>query len=283
MAAGFRGSLTVVDVIAKFNITQSGNPDGQPLVFAHGYGCDQNMWRFVTPAFSDEYRIVLFDYVGAGGSDLASYDPERYASLDAYADDVVEIVRELDLRDVILVAHSVSSSIGALAAIKEPDRFARLVMVCPSPRFINDGQYVGGFEESDIEELLESLESNYLGWSGAMAPVIMGNPDKPELGQELTESFCRTDPEIARRFAHATFRADNRTDFTKVPVRTLVLQCTNDVIAPVSVGMFVRDAVPDSTLVMIEATGHCPHMSAPDLTTEAIQGFLRESATAGAR
>ena len=263
-----------MDVTTKYNVTEAGAADGQPMLFAHGYGCDQNMWRFVAPRFAETHRTVLFDYVGAGGSDHTAYDPKRYSSLEAYADDVVEIVTELDLRDVVLVGHSVSSTIGALATIKAPERFARLVMVCPSPRYVNDGPYVGGFEESDIDELLESLEANYLGWSGAMAPVIMGRPDRPDLGDELTESFCRTDPEIARRFAEATFRSDNRTDLAKVPVPTLVIQCTNDVIAPVSVGTYVAEQVPDATLAMLEATGHCPHMSAPDETTEAIAGFL---------
>ena len=269
-----------MDVIAKYNVTESGNPDGQPMLFAHGYGCDQNMWRLVAPRFADDHRVLLFDYVGAGGSDHASYDPDRYSSLEAYADDVLEIVTELGLRDVVFVGHSVSSTIGALASVKEPDRFAKLVMVGPSPRYINDDGYVGGFEEQDIAELLDSLESNYLGWSGAMAPVIMGNPDRPELGQELTESFCRTDPEIARRFAHVTFRSDNRADLSKVPVPTLVIQCTNDVIAPVTVGEYVRDTVPDATMVLLQATGHCPHLSAPDETYDAIAGFVGRPVTA---
>ena len=271
-----------MDVIAKYNVTFRGNPDGQPMLFAHGYGCDQNMWRFVTPRFERDHRIVLFDYVGAGGSDTAAYDPQRYATLDGYAADVVEIVTGLDLRDVVLVAHSVSSMIGALATIQAPDRFAQLVMVGPSPRYVNDAGYVGGFEERDIDELLESLEANYLGWSGAMAPVIMGNPERPELGEELTESFCQADPAIARRFAEATFRSDNRADLPHVPVPTLVLQCTNDVIAPVSVGRYVAEQVPDATLVMLDATGHCPHLSAPSETADAIESFLRK-APAGVR
>ena len=182
------------------------------MLFAHGFGCDQNMWRHVAPAFEDDYRIVLFDHVGAGGSDLSAYDPERYASLHGYAEDVLEICRELDLWDVVFVGHSVSAMIGVLAAVEEPERFAALVLVGPSPRYIDDDDYVGGFTREDIDELLESLESNYLGWSSAMAPVIMGNPDRPELGEELTNSFCRTDPEIARRFARVTFLSDNRAD-----------------------------------------------------------------------
>lgn len=245
------------------------------MLFAHGFGCDQNMWRFVAPRFEPDFKVVLFDHMGAGGSDTSSYDPARYTSLDAYADDVVDICRALDLREVIFVGHSVSSMMGVLATIKEPDLFAKLVLVSPSPRYIDDGSYVGGFAEDDIDELLESLESNYLGWSSAMAPVIMGNPDRPELGEELTASFCRSDPEIARQFARVTFLSDNRADLAKVPAPTLVLQCTNDAIAPVAVGAFVRDTIPDAKLVMLEATGHCPNLSAPDETAEAIAAFVR--------
>ena len=264
-----------MDVASRHNIRVSGQPDGQPMVFAHGYGCDQNMWRYVAPRFEDDFRVVLFDHVGAGGSDLSTYDPERYSSLRGYADDVLDICRELDLRDVVFVGHSVSAMIGVLAAAVEPDRFAKLVLVGPSPRYINDEGYVGGFGVSDIDELLDSLESNYLGWSTAMAPVIMGNPDRPQLGQELTESFCRTDPDIARRFARATFLSDNRADLGAVAVPTLVLQCSNDVIAPGSVGEYVRDAMPNATMVLLDATGHCPNLSAPDETAEAIAAFGR--------
>jgi sigma-B regulation protein RsbQ len=218
------------------------------MLFAHGFGCDQHMWRYVAPRFEDDFRVVTFDHVGAGGSDLSAYDPERYASLDGYAADVLEICRELDLHEVIFVGHSVSAMIGVLAAIAEPERFAKLVFVAPSPRYIDDGSYVGGFAEEDIVELLDSLESNYLGWSSTMAPVIIANPDRPELGEELTASFCRTDPDIARRFARVTFLSDNRAELTRVMAPTLVLQCTNDVIAPVAVGEYVRDVTPNSTL-----------------------------------
>ena len=245
------------------------------MLFAHGFGCDQNMWRHVTPAFEGDHRIVVFDYVGAGDSDLSAYDPERYSSLDGYAADVLEICRELELRDVIFVGHSVSAMIGVLAAIEEPDRFAKLVMIGPSPRYIDDEAYVGGFSREDIVELLDSLESNYLGWSSAMAPAIMGNPDRPELGAELTASFCRTDPAIARQFAQVTFLSDNRGDLARVDVPTLVLQCDDDVIAPVGVGDFVHDAMPNSALVSLKVTGHCPHLSAPDQTIAAIRDFLR--------
>ena len=261
-------------------VSFAGPADGPVLLLAHGFGCDQNMWRFVVPHFADTYRVVLFDHVGAGRSDLAAWDPERYSSLSGYADDVLEICRELDLRDVVFVGHSVSAMIGVLAVAREPDRFRALVLVGPSPRYVNDRGYVGGFEAADIEQLLDSLDSNYLGWSAAMAPAIMGRPDRPELGEELTESFCRTDPEIARHFARVTFLSDNRADLASVPVPTLVLQCTNDLIAPVAVGAYVRDHLPDAELVMLQATGHCPNLSAPDETAAAMHGFLDRMALA---
>ena len=261
-------------VAERNNVSLRGPESGQPMVLAHGFGCDQNMWRFVVPAFEDEYRIVLFDHVGAGGSDLTAYDPQKYASLDGYADDVLELCAELDLRDVVFVGHSVSSMIGVLAANREPDRFAALVLVAPSPRYLDDEGYVGGFTAADIEELLGSLESNYLGWSSAMAPVIMANPDRPELGAELTESFCRTDPGIARQFARVTFLSDNRDDLARVRVPSLVLQCSSDAIAPQEVGEFVHRTLPDSSLVVLHATGHCPNLSAPDETVAAMKAFL---------
>jgi sigma-B regulation protein RsbQ len=244
------------------------------MVFAHGFGCDQNMWRFVVPAFEDEYRVVLFDHVGAGGSELAAYDEQKYSSLDGYAGDVLELCAELELEDVVFVGHSVSGMIGVLAANAEPERFAKLILVSPSPRYLDDEGYVGGFGAADIDELLESLESNYLGWSSAMAPVIMGNPDRPELGAELTESFCRTDPQIARQFARVTFLSDNRADLGEVRVPTLVLQCSSDAIAPMAVGEYVDRALGDSALVVLRATGHCPNLSAPEETVAAIKTFL---------
>jgi len=267
-------SLRTVSVAEKHNLRTRGRKDGQPMLLAHGFGCDQNMWRLLTPAFEDDYHVIVFDYVGAGESDLSAYDPERYSSLDAYAADVLEICRELELREVIFVGHSVSAMIGALAAIEEPDRFAKLVMLGPSPRYINDEGYLGGFSSEDIGEMLDSLDSNYLGWSSAMAPMIMGNPDRPELGAELTASFCRTDPAIARQFAQVTFLSDNRADLARIKTPTIVLQCDDDVIAPIAVGEFVRAAIPNSTLVMLKATGHCPHLSAPDQTIHAISDFL---------
>jgi sigma-B regulation protein RsbQ len=264
----------MADVLTRNNVTVTGLAGGQPMVFAHGFGCDQNMWRFVTPAFEGEYRLVLFDLVGLGGSDWSAYDPVRYATLNGYATDVLDICRALGLTDVVFVGHSVSAMIGALAAVEEPDRFARLIMVGPSPRYINDGDYVGGFSQADIEGLLESLDSNYLGWSSAMAPVIMGNPEQPHLGAELTASFCRADPDIAKRFARATFLSDNRADLERLKVPTLVLQCSDDVIAPRAVGEYVHDRVPGSEITYLRATGHCPNLSAPDETVEAIRAFL---------
>lgn len=265
-----------MSAVARHHVTLTGRPDGQPVVFAHGFGCDQNMWRHVAPRFEDEFRVVRFDHVGAGGSDLSSYDPERYATLQGYADDVVELCRELGLSDVVLVGHSVSAMIGVLATLSAPELFAKLVLVSPSPRYVDDGDYVGGFTAADIEELLDSLDSNYLGWSSAMAPVIMGNEEQPELADELTASFCRTDPGIARRFARVTFLSDNRADLPRVRIPTLVLQCRSDAIAPISVGRFVADQVPDSSFVLLEATGHCPNLSAPDATGDAIAAFLRD-------
>jgi sigma-B regulation protein RsbQ len=232
------------------------------------------MWRLITPAFESTHRVVTFDHIGAGESDLTAYDADRYGSLAGYAADVVDILRALDLRDVTFVGHSVSAMIGVLATIAEPERFTKLVLVGPSPRYIDDDGYVGGFAESDIAELLESLDSNYLGWSTAMAPAIMGNADRPALGDELTASFCRTDPVIAREFAAVTFLSDNRSDLASVPVPTLVLQCRDDIIAPVAVGEFVQRTIPDSQLVVLDATGHCPHLSAPHETIAAISSFL---------
>jgi sigma-B regulation protein RsbQ len=263
--------------VAELNVSVSGPPDGQPIVFAHGFGCDQHMWRYVAPAFESRYRVVLFDYVGCGGSDPSAWDAERYASLEGYAADVLELVRELELHDVVLVGHSVSAMIGALAVAAEPDRFARLVMVGPSPCYVDDPEadYVGGFAQQDIDELLASLSSNYLGWSAAMAPAIMGNPERPELGGELTDSFCRMDPAVAEQWARATFLSDNRADLGKVGIPTLVLQSRQDVIAPVAVGEYVHQALPDSELVLLDSVGHCPHLSAPEPTVHAIDAFLR--------
>jgi len=261
-------------ILDRNNVRVIGAANGPALMFAHGFGCDQNMWRLVTPAFEREYRIVLFDYVGHGGSSRAEYEPKRYATLEGYSRDILEICAELSLTDVTLVGHSVSGMVGVLAAIAEPTRFKRLVLVAPSPSYINDGEYKGGFAREDILGLLEMLDSNYLGWAGSMAPVIMANADRPELAQELENSFCRTDPEIAKQFAHVTFLSDHRNDLPKTPVPALIIQVTHDAIAPVSVGEYMRDHMPRSKLAMIDTHGHCPHLSAPAATIDAIRQFL---------
>ncbi len=253
----------------------------QPMLFAHGFGCDQNMWRFVTPAFENEYRIVLFDYVGSGKSDLASYDAERYGSLDGYAQDVLDVCHALELHDVIFVGHSVSCMVGVLAGNREPELFERLVMIGPSPRYINDApDYVGGFERADIEGLLETMEKNYIGWANFLAPAIMKNPDHPELSSELEATFCSTDPVIAKRFAEATFFADNRADLAAVQVPSLIMQCSDDMIAPNSVGEYLSRELPGSTLRTLQATGHCPHMSHPDETIAVMREYLQSPVAA---
>jgi sigma-B regulation protein RsbQ len=246
----------------------------QAMVFSHGFGCDQNMWRFVEPAFAQDFKTVLFDHVGAGGSDLKAYDTLKYSTLGGYADDVVEIGCELGLRDAVFVGHSVSSMIGALAVQKAPGMFGKLVMVGPSARYIDDDNYTGGFSETQIEELLQFLESNHMGWSAQMAPAIMGNPDRPELAEELSNSFCRTDPDIAQAFARVTFKSDNRADLAKIDIPTLVLQCREDIIASEQVGEFVHRKIAGSKFVILEATGHCPNLSAPDEVIVAMQQFV---------
>jgi sigma-B regulation protein RsbQ len=263
-----------MDALLRNNVRVTGRGT-RAIVFAHGFGCDQNMWRLVAPAFEDTHRVVLFDHVGAGQSDLAAYRRDKYATLDGYASDVLEICERLALQDVIFVGHSVSAMIGVLAARRNPAQFSALVLVGPSPRYINDGDYAGGFSREDIDGLLSSMESNYLGWSSAMAPVIMANGDHPELGEELTNSFCRTDPSIAADFARVTFLSDNRKDLPGVQTPALILQCSEDVIAPLAVGEYVHRQMPNSRLVVMKATGHCPNLSAPAETTAAIKDFLR--------
>ncbi len=261
------------DVLERNNVKVFGRGT-QPMLFAHGFGCDQNMWRYVTPHFEDDYRIVLFDYVGFGESDVKAWSAARYGSLEGYAGDVLDVVRALDLRDVVFVGHSVSSMVGVLAANREPDRFADLVMIGPSPRYINDEQYVGGFERSDIEGLFEMMDKNFIGWANFLAPAIMKNADRPELGEELTASFCSTDPLIARRFAEATFYADNRADLAHVRVPSLILQCAEDMVAPPEVGEYLHHQLKGSTLRQMQATGHCPHMSHPDETVGLMRDYL---------
>jgi sigma-B regulation protein RsbQ len=269
-------------ILVRNNVRVTGSGT-QPMLFAHGFGCDQNMWRFVAPAFEPDYRVVRFDYVGSGASELAAYDPARYASLDGYAQDVLDVCAALQLRDVVFVGHSVSAMVGVLAAIREPERFARLVLVGPSPRYVNDEGYVGGFERADIDGLLEMMEHNFIGWANFLGPAIVANPDRPELGEELAASFCSTDPVIARRFAEATFFADNRGDLAAVRTPALVMQCADDMIAPQAVGEYVHRMMPRSELRLLRATGHCPQMSHPEETIAVIREYLAAGAADGGR
>ena len=261
----------------RHNVTESGRSDGPAMVFAHGFGCDQHMWRLMAPRFTKRYRTVLYDLVGSGMSDLTAYDRDKYGTLHGHADDLNDILAEhaADAGPVIFVGHSVSAMIGMLADLKAPrGRFAAHIMVGPSPCYINDGDYVGGFERSDIESLLEALESNYLGWSSTMAPAIMGAPGQPELGIELTNSFCRTDPEIAKHFARVTFQTDIRADVARSTVPALVLQCSDDLIVPREVGTWLHQHLAHSVLRVIDNVGHCPHLSAPTASSQAIETFL---------
>jgi sigma-B regulation protein RsbQ len=267
-----------MSALKRHRVSVTGRTDGPTMLFAHGFGCDQHMWRWVSPAFEDAFRVVLFDLAGCGQADPSAYDDVRHATLQGYADDVVEICRELGVTDAVFVGHSVSCMIGVLADRAAPDVFERLVMLGPSPRYTDTEGYVGGFSEADIRDMLDSLQSNYLGWSSTMAPAIMGNAERPELGDELTDSFCRTDPVLARRFAEVTFLSDNRADLAAVGKPTLVLQCSQDAIAPVAVGRYVVDAMPQAEMVMLQATGHCPHMSAPEETIAAMRPFIRGDA-----
>ncbi|HEX6159649.1 MAG TPA: alpha/beta hydrolase [Thermoanaerobaculia bacterium] len=265
-----------MNVLQRNNVKVTGRGT-RPMLLAHGFGCDQNMWRYLAPAFEDDYRLILFDYVGCGRSDVSAYDPERYSSLEGYAEDLLDICAALDLHDAIFVGHSVSCMIGLLAAKREPGRFAKLIMVGPSPRYINEEGYVGGFERKDLEELLDLMDKNYIGWASFLAPVVMKNPERPDLVHELEESFCSTDPRITRRFAEVTFFGDNRADLHGHAPPSLILQCSDDAIAPLPVGQYVHRNLGGSTLRVLEATGHCPHMSHPEETIAAIREYLSAS------
>ena len=262
-----------MSVLQRQNVQVSGK--GPPLVFVHGFGCDQSMWRLLAPHYAETHTCILLDLVGCGQSDLAAYDRAKYGTLQGHADDLCEVLASVTDAPAVCVGHSVSAMIGMLANLRSPDQFLAQVMVGPSPCYINDGDYTGGFERADIESLLETLESNYLGWSSNMAPAIMGAPEQPHLAEELTNSFCRTDPEIAAHFARVTFLSDHRADLPRLQAPTLVLQCSDDLIAPRSVGEYLQRAIPNCTLRIIDNVGHCPHLSAPSASAEAIDGFLR--------
>ena len=270
------GVVQLPTAVVRNHVRALGRIDGPVMLFAHGFGCDQGMWSQVTPAFTDDYRVVLFDHVGAGRSDAGAYTTAKYDSLDGYVQDLLEICEQLDLREVTLVAHSVSAMMAVAAAVQQPDRFRQLVLVAPSPCYIDDpeGEYVGGFSREDIDGLLESLESNYFAWAATMAPMVMGNPGTPELGAQMTDSFCRTNPDIARDFARVTFLSDSRQLLGRVRTPALVLQCSDDVLAPVEVGRYVHAQLAGSTLVQLAATGHCPHVSAPVETIAAMRDHL---------
>ena len=260
--------------IQKRNNVQVQGEGSTTMIFAHGFGCDQHMWRLMAPRFAERYRVVTFDLVGAGNSDLNTYEPVKYARLDGYAADLLEIASEFAHGPAYFVGHSVSAMIGMLADLKAPGTFAAHLMIGPSPCYINDGEYVGGFEREDIDSLLDTLESNYLGWASSMAPAIMGTPERPELGQELTASFCRTDPEIAKQFAKTTFLSDHRDDLARLVTPTLIVQSSDDLIAPTVVGEYMQRMLPNSVLRTVVNSGHCPHLSAPGPTYDAIEDFL---------
>ena len=267
-----------MDVIQRSNVVVRGQ-GRQPMLFAHGFGCDQQMWRFVAPSFEASHRVVLFDHIGCGKADLAAYDSQRHARIEGYADDMLDIIEALELRDIVFVGHSVSAMMGVLAAIRAPERFAQLVLVGPSPRYLNDAAgYVGGFERADIDSLIDLMDTNMLGWADFLAPAVMGSGAGIELTQELKASFCASDAYVARRFALATFLADNRADLHKVRVPTLVIQCSDDAIAPLAVGQYVHAQIPGSTLRVLQASGHCPHMTHPEATIQLIRETLAPTA-----
>jgi sigma-B regulation protein RsbQ len=265
---------SAVSAKSRNNVHVSGSGE-TTMMFAHGFGCDQNMWRLLQPSFESRYRTIAFDLTGSGGSDLSAYDRTKYGTLEGYASDVLEILEEVGAGPTIFVGHSVSAMIGMLANIRAAEKFAAQIMVGPSPCYINDGTYVGGFSRGDIEGLLDTLDSNFLGWSSNMAPVIMGAPEQPELGVELTNSFCRTDPEIAKHFARVTFTSDHRAELPRLKTPTLIIQCSDDIIAPVAVGEYMHRTLPKNTLAIVANVGHCPHLSAPSPCTAAIDSFLK--------
>lgn len=272
-----RYPLRVTDILERHAVRVTGDPAGQPIVFLHGFGCDQTLWRFVAPAFERDFRVITFDYIGAGKSDRSAYDPARYATLESYADDVLKICDALELDDVILVGHSVSATIAMLASIAEPERFSDLILITPSPRYLDDPPgYRGGFAATDIEALLGMMDVNATGWASYLAPVVMGNPDRPELSADLEETFCSIDPVMARQFAEVTFLADNRNDLARVTVPSLIVQVSNDVVAPMQVGRYLAGRLHESTFRVIEGTGHCPHVSHPQETIDLVRAYLVE-------
>jgi sigma-B regulation protein RsbQ len=262
-----------IDVQRTYNVSSVGTGD-RVMLFAHGLACDNSVWRFITPALENDYKLVLFDFIGSGNSDTSRYDPQKYSTLDGYADDILQICDALSLTNVILIGHSVSAMIGVLATIKRPEIFSRLIMIGPSPRYINDADYFGGFEETEIEDMLDLMQNDFTRWAGYFAPTAMGNGDRPELSQQLEKSICSTDPEITIKFAEVTFLSDNRDDLKNVTTPSLILQMAEDIVAPTPVGEYVHRNTPGSTLYYMQATGHFPHLSAPEETIMMMKKYL---------
>jgi sigma-B regulation protein RsbQ len=264
------------DIIFRNNVNILGKGT-KSIIFAPGFGCDQNVWKSVAEAFEKDYQVILFDYVGLGRSDIHAYDSKRYSSLAGYAQDVLDVCKALDLKDTIFVGHSVGSMIGALASLSHPEYFSRLVMIGPSPYYLNDPpHYYGGFEKEELLGLIDMMDKNYIGWANVFASTVTNNPERHEVKRQLEERFCSTDPIIAREFAEAAFFADNRSDLKKVTVPALILQCSNDIIAPLAVGEYIHHHLPNSLLKIMDATGHCPHMSHPEETIRLISQYLNE-------
>ena len=276
-------SAATSSILERSNVTISGvsGPTARTIVFLHGLGGDQNDWRLVAPAFEAQYQVVLLDLIGAGKSDLSAYGPQTHGTLNGHASDLLDVLSALALHDVVFVGHSVAAMIGVIAAVREPQRFAKMVLVSPSPRFINDKGYNGGFEQKDINELLAAMEADYHGWSHGFAPVMMGQHEAPELVMGLTNSFVRTNPEIAKHFARVTFFSDTRTELGFLTIPTLIVQSAHDVIAPLAVGHYINEQLADSRMAVIETGGHCPHLSAPQQTIGAMGDFLHHEMRLG--
>lgn len=262
------------NVIARNKVRVFGEGK-RTIVMAHGFGCDQTMWQYISPAFSGDYRLVQFDYVGSGNSDLSAYSAERYGTFRGYVQDLLDVIEALELTEIIFFGHSVSSMIGMLASIERPELFSCMVMIGPSPRYLNDGEYFGGFERSDITELLDMMEMNFSGWASFMAPLAMNTPEHPELVKDLERSFITADPVITREFAEVTFLSDHRNAVAEASTPTLILQCSDDSIVPIQVGEYLHKNLRGSEFRLMKAKGHYPHISHPEETVALIKAYLQ--------